>query len=276
MNHRPLLTRRYFGQHWLVEESILSKIINAAKIIPTDRILEIGPGKGYLTEKLIRSNPALLLSIEIDKYLIPNLRKRFSNYSNFKLIEGDFLTFPLTPPEGIFTNKVVANIPYNITGPILDKLVGRLGRPSVITFDSLVLLVQKEVADRILSPPGSSSFSALSIRMQLQAECTEVCKVEPFNFVPPPKVDSKVILIKPLKKDQRLSIEIENNIERIITVAFMQRRKKLRNTLNELYRVDLLEKLSHDIGITLDQRPQELNIQNWVALAKGIDLKSAK
>jgi len=114
------------------------------------------------------------------------------------LREGDVLSAPLDPENGMIINKVVANIPYNITGPLLKRLIGELGKAPEKNFDSLVLLMQKEVAQRIVALPGQSNFSALTVRIQLLANCQDVCDVPSHCFQPAPKVDSKVVLIKPL------------------------------------------------------------------------------
>ena len=262
--------RKSLGQHWLGNELVLNKIILAANIESNDRILEIGPGKGALTDKLLQTNVELVHAIEIDRRLIQNLRNRFSSNHRFSLMEANVLSIPLTPLDGIPANKVVANIPYNITGPILQRLLGRLGTRLDHTFTKLVLLLQKEVADRILASPGDSNFSALSVRIQLLGKCSEVCDVPSSSFNPPPKVDSKVITIDPLSPSDRLTTRIESKIEQMLKIAFLERRKKLRNTLLRLCSPIVLEELANNIGISLDQRPQELSTMNWIDLAKGI------
>jgi len=262
--------RKSFGQYWINDHSILQKILEAADLHSYDRVIEIGPGRGALTQKLLDSHIDLVHAIEIDKGLISGLRQRFSDYSRFSLLEGDVLSVPLTPLDGLPANKVVANIPYNITGPILQRLLGRLGVTPDNKFELLVLLMQKEVADRILAMPGQSSFSALSVRTQLVAKCRSVCEVPPCCFTPSPKVDSKVIIIEPFKIQDRLPLDIESNVEKIISAAFLERRKKLRNTLIKFANLKTLEQLANDIGITLDQRPQEISPMNWIDLAKGV------
>ncbi len=271
-NFRGHFAKKYFGQHWLKDESILQKIISAAEIKDTDNILEIGPGRGSLTKKLLQSPANLIKAIEVDAQLINFLQDRFVDYSKFNLTRGDILSTSFNLPNGDFPNKVVANIPYNLTGPILERLLGKLGEIPTHTFQHLVLLVQKEVADRITSTPDKSSYSALSIRIQLVAECSEVCHVPPSCFEPQPKVHSKVISLKPFLPQQRLSNKIENKIDNLLTAAFMSRRKKIRNTLTTLCSLEILEQVTKQIGITLDQRPQELSPMNWVNLANSIQL----
>ena len=263
--------RKRFGQHWLIDNSVLEKIVAAADLESTDRVLEIGPGRGVLTEKLLKSNPALVHGVELDRDLIDGLKKRFANESKFTLREGDALAVSLIPPDGEPANKVVANIPYNITGPLLERLVGRLGRPTEINYHRLVLLVQKELAQRILSLPGQSGFSALSVRIQLLARCKSVCEVPPKSFSPPPKVHSQVIILEPLGKEERLDFKLESRIEVLVRTAFLSRRKKIRNTLAGVCPIDKLEIVAKRQGISLDQRPQELSPMVWIELAKSLE-----
>ena len=261
-----------FGQHWLKDNHILDKILEAANLDPNDSVLEIGPGRGALTQKLLDSEALWVNAVEIDKTLISDLINKFSHYPKFNLIEGNILSAPLNTFKGSPPNKVVANIPYNITGPILQRLLGRLGLEPAYKYNLLVLLLQKDVAERILASPGHSNYSALSVRMQLLCNSYSICDVSPCCFDPAPRVDSKVILIKPFNLNQRSTLEIETTIEIMLKKVFLERRKKLRNTLSAFSDLVSLELLAKDIGITLDQRPQELSPMNWIDLAKGINL----
>ena len=121
--------RMRFGQHWIKDASVLEKILEAAALQSEDRVLEVGPGRGALTERLLASRAAAVHAIELDKDLVVGLRQRFKTQTRFTLMEGDVLSVPLSPPDGVPANKVVANIPYNITGPLLQRLLGRLDKP---------------------------------------------------------------------------------------------------------------------------------------------------
>ena len=263
--------RKRFGQHWLRDERILDRILEAAELAPGDRVLEVGPGRGALTDRLLSSPAALVHAVELDRDLVAGLKERFSSRQQFSLCEGDVLEVPLTLPDGLPASKVVANIPYNITGPLLDRLIGRLDRPVDPPYQRLVLLVQKEVAERIRARPGHTSFSALSVRLQLLARCESVCPVPPRCFQPPPRVQSEVIRLDPLPAEQRPDPELCRSVERLLKQAFLARRKMLRNTLSAVRPPQELKQLALDAGIDLQQRPQDVDPQNWVALARGLN-----
>ena len=163
--------RKRFGQHWLRDDSVLQRIVEAADLQANDRVLEVGPGRGALTERLLSAQVAAVHAIELDRDLVVGLKDRFAADHRFTLRQGDVLETPLDLEDGRIADKVVANIPYNITGPLLERLVGRLDRPVDPPYQRLVLLVQKEVAERIRARPGHSSFSAMTVRMQLLARC---------------------------------------------------------------------------------------------------------
>ena len=261
--------RKRFGQHWLRDERVLDSILDAADLQDDDRVLEVGPGRGALTERLLRSAAAAVHAVELDRDLVAGLQERFGVDPRFSLSEGDVLEDPLTFPDGGRASKVVANIPYNITGPLLERLIGRLDRPVDPPYGSLVLLVQQEVAQRIRARPGHTSFSALSVRMQLLARCESVCPVPPRCFQPPPKVQSEVIRLDPLPADQRPAPELCRRVETLLKQAFLARRKMLRNTLGGLLPPDQLQELAAAAGINLQQRPQEVAPHSWDAQERG-------
>jgi len=264
-------TRRRFGQHWLVDEGVLDRIVAAAELQPGERVLEVGPGRGALSERLLASPLASLLAVELDRDLVTGLRQRFGGDPRFQLLEGDALAVPLALEGEPAPTKVVANIPYNITGPLLERLVGRLDRPVLPAYERLVLLVQQEVGERIHAAAGSSAFSALSVRLQLLARCRSVCPVPPRCFQPPPKVMSEVILLEPLPAAELLPPALARQLEGLLRRCFNARRKMLRNSLAGLLPVDQLEAAATAAGVSLAQRPQELDPQRWVALARGLN-----
>ena len=146
--------RKRFGQHWLRDAAVLDRILEAAELQPQDRVLEVGPGRGALTERLLASSAAAVHAVELDRDLVAGLQQRFDDQPRFSLTQGDVLEVPLLLlPDAQPAGKVVANIPYNITGPLLERLIGRLDRPVDPPYQRLVLLVQQEVAQRIRRGP---------------------------------------------------------------------------------------------------------------------------
>ena len=262
-------TKKQFGQHWLRNEQVLDRIITAAKIAPTDRILEIGPGTGILTRRLIPAASAVV-AVEIDRDLCALLVKKLGNVDNFLLLENDFLGLDVDSilndfPKFQNANKVVANIPYNITGPILEKLLGNIVCPNQKPFDSIVLLVQKEVGDRLYAKPSTKAFGALSIRVQYLAHCELICPVPARDFSPPPKVDSAVIRLTPRR------LEIEPNspkvLDNLVRLGFGSRRKMLRNNLQGAIDREALTELLISMEINTEARAEDLSIEQWIHLS---------
>lgn len=265
--HRP---RKRFGQHWLVDPTVLDRIVAAAELRQGERVLEIGPGRGALSERLLAAPLGALVAVELDRDLLIGLQQRFGADPRFHLIEGDGLAVALEPDGQPRADAVVANIPYNITGPLLERLVGRLDRPVLPPYRRLVLLVQREVGERIRARAGDSAFSALSVRLQLLARCRAVCAVPPRCFAPPPRVDSEVIVLDPLPPDQLLPPAQARAVEMLLRQAFAARRKMLRNTLAAVAEPETLLAAASAAGIDLAQRPQEVAPERWVTLAAAL------
>ncbi len=261
--------RKQFGQHWLKSHTALDKIIHTAQLKECDRILEIGPGTGVLTKRLL-SLVDKLLAIEIDRDLCKKLVNDYGKVDNFLLLEGDFLELNLPEilkpfPDFFAYNKVVANIPYNITGPIIEKLLGTISKPAEKQLESIVLLIQKEVGDRLCAEPNNKVYGALTLKVQYLADCEIVCLVPAKDFYPVPKVDSVVVKITPRKLDNPA-----NNpsfLDSLIKLGFASRRKMLKNNLKSV--IDS-EKL-HDILIKMNLNPQaraeNLNLEEWINLS---------
>ncbi|MFN9548089.1 MAG: 16S rRNA (adenine(1518)-N(6)/adenine(1519)-N(6))-dimethyltransferase RsmA [Cyanobacteriota bacterium] len=263
--------RHRFGQHWLVDEGVLRRIVEAAELTPADHVLEVGPGRGVLTAALLASPAAAVTAVELDRDLVEGLRQRFAVDPRFRLLCGDILRLPLAAPVPPGPTKVVANIPYNITGPLLDRLLGRLDRPVTPPYSRLVLLVQREVGERVRAAAGTSAYSALSVRLQLLGHCQAICPVPPRCFQPPPRVDSEVIAIDPFPPEQRLPPELATAVERLVRRAFTARRKMLRNSLAAVAPEDTLARLAAEGGVSLRARPQDLSPPQWVALATSLN-----
>jgi 16S rRNA (adenine1518-N6/adenine1519-N6)-dimethyltransferase len=264
-------TRHRFGQHWLMDQAVLRQIVEAAALTPSDHVLEVGPGRGALTETLLASPAAAITAVELDRDLVDGLRQRFPADPRFTLLSGDILTLPLPPPGLPGPNKVVANIPYNITGPLLDRLLGRLDQPVTPPYDRLVLLVQREVGERIRAAASTSAYSALSVRLQLLGHCRAICPVPPGCFQPPPRVHSEVIAIDPFPPERRLAPELARAVEGLLRRAFAARRKMLRNSLAAVAPETILEPLASEVDVSLRARPQDLSPSQWVALAASLN-----
>ena len=268
MNSKNYHQKKRFGQHWLVNKKILEKIKEVADLNENDFILEIGPGKGALTSKLLDSEIRKLHAIELDKDLINLLNNKFNNNNKFSLQQGDILSINLDSINRKIT-KVVANIPYNITGPILDIFVGRLGVIRKYNYAKIIFLMQKDVVDRILSQEGSSNAGALSIRMQLLSKIKKICDVPPSSFNPPPKVFSSLVVFEPFKKDLRLDISVEKYIDKLLRISFNSRRKMLKNSLNSILSNEDINELTESSRICFNLRPQDISIGQWIKLAEN-------
>ncbi len=265
-------TKKQFGQHWLRSEKALAKIVTSAQLQPTDRVLEIGPGTGILTRPLIDGSAAVV-AVEVDRTLCELLAKKLGKVEKFLLLQGDFLSMDLDDmlkdlPNFANPKKVVANIPYNITGPILEKLLGTISNPNPNPFESIVLLVQKEVALRLCANANNSNYGALSIRVQYLADCEFLFDVPAKSFQPPPKVDSAVIRIKP--RPTPTPAQDPQYFERLLRMGFSSRRKMLRNNLKSTISSEELSQLLEDLGQTGQARAEQLNIAQWTALSDRV------
>ncbi len=268
MNFKNHNQKKRFGQHWLVNSVILEKIKDEAELDEEDFILEIGPGKGALTSKLLDSKISRLHAVELDKDLIALLNKKFKNYKKFSLQQGDILSTNLDSLNNKIT-KVIANIPYNITGPILDIFIGRLGIISKNNYKKIIFLMQKDVVDRILSKAGNTNAGALSVRMQLMSNIRRICDVPPSSFNPPPKVFSSLVVFEPLKPEYRLDINLEKYIDKLLRISFNSRRKMIRNTFNSILSEEEIKKISESSEICFNTRPQDISINKWIKLAEA-------
>ncbi len=268
--------RKRFGQHWLRSEAILRQIVAAAKISPGDRLLEIGPGTGRLTRKLVAWADALV-AVEVDRDLCQLLRREFQDHANFLLVEGDILTLDLSValqdhPNWQQPNKVVANIPYYITGSILERLLGQIQAPNPNPFESIVLLMQREVAERLCATPGSKAFGALSVRVQYLAQCEWICDVPARAFKPPPKVDSAVVRLMPYSFTP--IAHDPTHLATLVKLGFASKRKMLRNNLKSVVERDRLTHFLEELEVNPQSRPEDLSVEQWVLLSNRLQADS--
>lgn len=273
MTIRP---RKSFAQHWLRSDKALNTIIEAAQLQKSDRILEIGPGTGILTRRLL-SEVQSVVAVEIDRDLCKELVKILGKQENFLLLQHDILSLDLDAhlinfPLFQNPNKIVANIPYNITGPILEKLLGTITQPAQTNYDLIVLLVQKEVADRLSAQPGTKAFGALSVRVQYLADCQLIAHVPASAFYPAPKVDSAIIRLCP----QAITNPANNprQLDTLVKLGFSSRRKMLRNNLKGIIEGDRLTQILEQLNINPQNRAEDLSLQQWITLSNYLDSNS--
>jgi 16S rRNA (adenine1518-N6/adenine1519-N6)-dimethyltransferase len=258
VSHRP---RKRFGQHFLTNPRILSRIVEALHPAPGQSVLEIGPGQGALTSALVESG-AKVTAIEVDRDLAPLVREKFPMV---EVVEGDALELDWHGVMGREPFLLTGNIPYNITSPLLDKAL-LPPRPQRIVF-----LVQKEVADRITASSGSSDYGALTVGIQTVAAAERLFKVSAGAFNPPPKVDSAVVRLTPLAARLIADHEVAG-FRRFVTGLFGFRRKQLLRGLRELthWPADRVSAVIADLGVEPTARAEVLEPAQFVALFREL------
>ena len=239
--------RRRFGQNFLIEKSTIARIIESLKISPQDSVIEIGPGKGALTERLVESRCDLTL-IEIDRDLVDTLKRK---YQGLSIVNEDVLKVDFSSFFGIEPKRIIGNLPYNISTPLLFKL----SRVNEWIIDMHVML-QKEVAERIVSESSRKEYGRLSVSIQLLWEVTKLFDVSPTAFSPQPKVNSSFICLKPKKK-----INFDRDLmNQLLTSAFSARRKTLKNALRNYLNESELRSIEIDPG----SRPENLIPEDFI------------
>lgn len=247
---------KQLGQNFLINEGIADQIIDAAVLTREDTVLEIGPGMGVLTDRLVRV-AGQVLAIEKDYDLVDKLRKRMGQ-KNLKLIHQDALWFDLSLLDKY---KVVANIPYNITSPLIRKFIEQEARPEL-----LILMVQKEVAERICAKPGDSSRGLLTLIVEFYAEAEILFEVGRKEFLPAPKVDSAVIKITPKKDLPNIEPKL---FFQVVKAGFSSKRQQIHNSLSGVLHLDKdqVTKLLLDSNIDPKMRAEALTQDEWIKLA---------
>ncbi|WP_127995793.1 16S rRNA (adenine(1518)-N(6)/adenine(1519)-N(6))-dimethyltransferase RsmA [Piscinibacter defluvii] len=243
--------RKRFGQHFLVDDGVIAAIVRAIDPRPGEAIVEIGPGLGALTQPLLERCGALTV-VELDRDLAARLRKR----AGLEVVEADVLTvdFATLAQRLARPLRVVGNLPYNISTPILFHLLGAVDRVADQHF-----MLQKEVVERMVAGPGGKDFGRLTVMLQWRYEIEPVLDVPPEAFDPPPRVDSAVVRMTPLREVPAVDAA---RLSEIVTVAFSQRRKLLRHTLGRW-----LEQHGQGAGFDLQRRAEEVPVAEYVALA---------
>jgi len=250
------------GQNFLIDESVVNNIVEAAGIAHGDAVLEIGPGIGTLTQGLAEAG-ATVTAVEIDRRLLDVLAKTLEGYDNVRVVHGDILKIDISETVGAPRYKVVANLPYYITTPIIMGLL-----EARMPIDVLVTMVQKEVAQRMVAVPGTKDYGALSVAVQYYTKAEIMFIVKPDSFIPPPSVDSAVIRCTVREKPP---VQVDEKIFfRVVKAAFAQRRKTLSNTLKTSgVPAETLKVILAAAGIDGNRRGETLSIDEFAALANA-------
>ena len=258
--------KKGFGQNFLIDTNVLDNIADAAGITSEDTVLEIGPGFGSLTQT-VAERAKKVISLEIDTKLIPILNETLADYNNIEIINKDVLKCDIDELSREKNDgkpfKVVANLPYYITTPIIMDM---LEKHSAVT--SMTVMVQKEVAERMSAKPSTKDYGAITVLCQYYTEPSIVANVPASLFVPPPKVDSAVLKLKVLDKPS-VEVKDEGVFFRVVKAAFSQRRKTLLNCLSANFPIpkDEISTLLESIGIAPSRRGETLSLKEFANIA---------
>ncbi len=272
MGKYHIKANKSLGQNFLVNEEAINKIIENSQIGKEDLVIEIGPGLGTLTKHLLKKAQKVIC-IELDKKMVEILENRFSNNQNFELLNQDILKVNLKSlieeqnKNARFQKvKIVANLPYYITTPIIMKLL-----EEEIPLESITIMIQKEVADRLIATPGEKQTGAITYRVYYYAKAQEILEVPNDYFIPKPEVTSKIIKLS-IRKEPPVILEDKEKMFKIIKCAFMQRRKTL---LNALVNAKIFEnkgkgmQILKDLKLDLNIRAEKLSLQDYADIARN-------
>ena len=251
--------KKSLGQNFLIDQNIINKIVNIVNI-KDKSVLEIGPGTGNLTLEILKRKPKKIILIEKDNNLVELLQNRFDR--EVKIINEDVLKVN----ESLIYDQnliVFGNLPYNISTEILSKWILNLSQKK-IWFDCLVLMFQKEVADRIISKFNTKDYGRLSILANWRLKIKKIFDIKPSSFQPKPKIESSVLFFEP--KENFLKLKNPKNLEKITRIFFMHRRKMIKKPYHHLFNNN--ENIAAQMGINLNLRPQNLNFETYYELTK--------
>ena len=257
--------KKSLGQNFLIDKNIINLIVDLGKINKNDTVLEVGPGTGNLTKAILLKRPKKLIVIEKDKDLATNLEKKFKknitiiNEDILKVNETNIASEPLT---------IYGNLPYNISSQILVKWIKN--NDFNITIKKLILMFQKEVADRIIAETNKKTYGRLSILSCWKAKIKKILDINPKSFYPSPKVKSTVLFFEPKKK--YFKIKNPNNLEHVTRVFFNQKRKMIKKPLKILFSNN--NKISQELGINPNLRPQNLSPMTYFKLCEKLENSS--
>jgi 16S rRNA (adenine1518-N6/adenine1519-N6)-dimethyltransferase len=245
------MLKKSLSQHLIKDKNMLNKIVRLSGINKDDVVVEIGPGHGDLT-RCIAEKAGFVHAIEIDRSFKKYLDEVEKTYKNVEIIFEDFLNISLSQFKTIKTNnkiKIIGNIPYKITGPILFKAIAERA-----VIESAHLTVQREIAERVVSKPHKRTYGALSVNLQLLSEVKLLFILKPTVFIPPPKVDSAFLSIT-FKEDERA---VDGKLIEFVKLCFQHKRKYMKNALMKKYGADMIDALYHFMGFALSVRAEEI------------------
>lgn len=276
MKKYNIFANKNLGQNFLIDSSVVEAIIDASEINKEDLIIEIGPGLGTLTNILLQK-AGKVIAVELDKRMVQILNDRFDMYTNFEIINEDILKLNLNDiiikektNNKIKNVKVVANLPYYITTPIIMNLL-----ESQLNLDSIIIMIQKEVADRIVANPGSKLSGAITYAVHYYSKPESIKIVPNSSFIPAPKVDSEVIKLQ-IRKNPEVDVKNKALFFNIIKASFMQRRKTLANALlnSKLFQSkEEIKQLLEESNLDKNIRGEKLSLQDFANLSNMINNK---
>ncbi len=266
LKKHPTHPNKKLGQHFLINPEVLEIIIGIGEVTNTDVVIEIGAGLGCLTQTLAET-AEIVIAIEIDPILNEVLVSQFSTCDTVQIVKADILEIELAslfPPNT--SPKIIANLPYGITTPILWKLLEHTDQ-----LDSCLLMMQREVAERIVAHPGGKDYGALTIGVSYYADTSLIVTLSPENFYPAPKVDSALLKLS-MRDKPRVEVQDETHFFRVVREAFRGRRKMLKNALKRFAASDRLNQAFEELNIKPERRAETLDITEFAALADQLQL----
>lgn len=273
MKKYGITANKKLGQNFLIDETVIDTIANASEICKDDLVIEIGPGLGTLTDKLLQK-AGKVIAIELDERMIKILKERFFMYDHFEIINEDVLKVDLKElirknkeELGLKNAKIVANLPYYITTPIIMKLL-----EEKLDIESITVMIQKEVADRLTAIPGEKNSGAITYTVYYYATSEEVLTVPNNSFIPEPEVESEVITLH-LRKEAPIKVENETKFFMLIKAAFMQRRKTFLNAISNSglnISKENMEQILKELNIDTKIRGEALTIEQFAKIAEKL------
>jgi 16S rRNA (adenine1518-N6/adenine1519-N6)-dimethyltransferase len=268
---RAFYTKKRLGQHFLIDPEALATVAGALEISPGDRVIEVGPGLGFLTQFLL-DKQASVIAVELDEHAVERLNN--FRWSNLTIVHQDFLRFNLEdafPAQG--KAKVAGNIPYQITSPILRMLFGEIDEPNpaLSKISSIVFTIQAEVADRFVAVPGTKQYSQITLLVNNFSMPEIIKRLPSESFIPPPEVESAIVRLIP-RQSPAVSPRNPRLMRQIIQAGFRQRRKMLKNNLNFLSVDDsTLDAVFDKLNFDPQTRAERLSLQQFAMLADALD-----